>query len=353
MNRTFYYVKSIDEDYIFDNVPKSLKKYIFEEINPREKIIINLSNKPTEARIGKLENNDFKLFILTFEKRYVKRLKFFKELMESTLMILKPMVEFKNNLKIKNDNIIEEFIHNAISINSYSIQDLFSLIPQDTLTGNYTEQNEVVKKIIKEKPNITADTLLKQIKYSLATKVEYSVFQRLIKSSVSLQKEKYIIREVILSVLQIFNKEFDENKIEIYLGESYKELELDYDSIFVSFYYIFENATKYCCPNTKIKIYFNNENNSFDIVLKMISLPIKNDEIEKIVERGYRSDIARNLINEGLGIGMYRIVKTLKLNNAQLEIIPNSFEAQRIHKNICFEGNEFRIKFKNQNSWHE
>ena len=74
-------------------------------------------------------------------------------------------------------------------------------------------------------------------------------------------------------------------------------------------------------------------------------------EIESLSKRGYRSIIAKKININGQGIGMYRIKKTLKLNNAEIFIKPNSFNYKKLHKGLEYEGNEFIIKFNGQQNW--
>ncbi|MFN3137725.1 MAG: hypothetical protein ACE37L_08560 [Allomuricauda sp.] len=351
MEKTFYYVRQNNGEYLFDNFPTELKYLPVDFKECRNPITINLNNQELKARIGLKKGSEFQVYILTTEKKYVNRLKFFRELLNSSSSFIRPILSLQKDLNDKHEKTVEEFIHNATSLNTYSIQDLFFLIPQDRLTGNINKQIETIRDIVKNKPNVTADTLLKQIKYSLATKVEFSVFERTVKNISILQKSEYEIRPVVLNILQIFISDFDKKNIQVHLGGTEKVLEIDFDSLFVSLYYIFDNAVKYCCPRTDFKIRFAEEKNSFDIIITMVSLEIKESEIDLITERNYRSEMAKKINEKGLGIGMYRIIKTLKFNNANLEIKPRAFGIIKHYKDVKFEGNEFRIVFSGQNKW--
>ena len=156
-------------------------------------------------------------------------------------------------------------------------------------------------------------------------KVEFSVFERTQKPNAIGKKISHSIRNLVLSILQIFIDDFELKKIEVSLdaGEaSERRFEIDDDSLFVSLFYILENSLKYCCPNTKYKIKFKEEPGCFSIVFVMISIKIENNEVSKLTEYGYRGKSAIEINAEGKGIGMYRITKTLKMNNAELEITP-------------------------------
>lgn len=352
---TYYYALKNNGDYIFDNFPSELKNLITDYKDGQKVFDLNIGKEIVKARMGKKRNDYGTMFVLTTDEKYVKRYKLFKELMDISIIAIRPTSEFQNQIIADQSSQTQEFIHNVTSLNSYSIQELFTLIPQSILTGNITKQEENVKNIISEKPNLTVKTLLKLIKYNLAMKVEFSVFERTLKTVAVAQKLEYSIRDIVLSILQIFIDEFEEKKIEISLDASedacVKRISVDYDSLFVSFYYILENSIKYCCPNTKYKIIFKEETASFSILFIMISIKIDDSEIHKLTTRGYRSNLARNLNKEGNGIGMYRILKTLRLNDAELEITPRINNFRKIINGIEYEANQFKIKFLGQQNW--
>ncbi|WP_353146264.1 hypothetical protein [Chryseobacterium sp.] len=351
MKNTFYYVKNKDSNYLLDNFPSDFKYLIHTDINSRNRIDLAFGKETIKARIGKHCCSDLEIIILTFDEKYTNRYKFFKELLDVSPLLITPILELQDSVTKQNQESYDEFVHNITSLNSYSIQNLFSLIPQELLSNNINKQKEIIKEIIKEKPNLTVDALLKQIKYSVATKVEFSAYESIVKNNNTLLKQKHKIHKVILSILQIFIDDFEKNKITVSLSASEKLLEIDYDSIFVSLYYIFDNALKYCCPNTDFKIILSEEPQSFDIIFKMVSVKIDDNEIDLLTERGYRSKTAKAVNTQGKGIGMYRIMKTLKYNNAELKITPNSFKFNKTTQNIEYQGNEFRVIFKNQNDW--
>lgn len=351
MEENFYFVRSKNGDYLLNSFPATLDYLLTENIDKKNKISINYNEKIYNARIGTISNSDLIITILTIDKKYVDRLKFFNGLLQNSVMFIKPILKLEKVVKEDNNKIVEEFIHNVKSINSYSIQNLFTLIPQKSLSDNVNIQKDQLKEIIKEQPNVTVETLLKELKYSIATKVEFSVFENILHKKSSIIKEQHDIRSVFISILQLFTEDFDSNRITISLAACDKLLEIDYDSIFVSLYYIFDNAIKYCHPNTTLKIHFSEEKNSFDVSIKMVSIKIDKCEVEKLSTRGYRSQIAKKVNINGQGIGMYRIKKTLEVNKAELHILPNAFNYTKTHKGIDYEGNQVLIKFNGQQDW--
>jgi hypothetical protein len=349
--RTYYYAINKSEEYVFDNFPMEVKGLIHDHTLINKVFEISIDGENRKARIGCKRSEFGSIYVLTTESKFINRKKFFNQLIELSTIALKPAVNFQNDLINSHSEENEEFIHNVTSLNTYSIQDLFALIPQNTLTENINKQTDKVREIIKDKPNVAATTLLNLIKYNLATKVEFSVFERTLKPSSFVSKSAFPIRPILLSILQIFIRDFENIRIEVSLDASEKSLNIDYDSLFVSLFYIMDNSIKYCCPNTKYKIIFKQEDDDFSILFIMISIKISDSDLKRITTRGFRSETAQKLNVDGNGIGMYRILKTLKLNDAELIITPRCNNYTRKFKDLEYEANEFKIMFHNQKEW--
>jgi hypothetical protein len=351
---TYYYAHNLEGEYLFDNFPNNLNYLVTNYKDSSIPIEVSLDGKVLLARIGRKSNSHGTIYTLTTESKYVNRIKLFKELVDFSILSLKPLTLFQESIVQSQTKKTEELIHNITSLNTYSIQDLFALIPQKSLSENINTQKDIIKNAIAEKPNVTISTLQKLIKYNLAMKVEFSVFERTQKPNAVGKKISHSIRALVLSILQIFIDDFEAKKIEVSLdaGEaSERRFEMDDDSLFVSLFYILENSLKYCCPNTKYKIIFKEESNCFAILFIMVSIRIESHEIAKLTEHGYRGKSAIEINAEGKGIGMYRITKTLKLNGAELEITPRINEYTKKIGNVVYEGNQFKIKFHGKQDW--
>lgn len=351
---TYYYAIDAQGDWVFDNFPTEVVHLIQDHKNSEKMLSLRISDQTITCRIGKKSSNHGTVYTLSSDPRYVRSYKLFKEVVDLSTVSLKSIIDFKKQVESKQIERTEEFIHNVTSLNTYSIQDLFKLIPQDKLIGNINKQKELVNEVIIKKPNEAIATLLRLNKHNLAMKVEFSVYERTLKPYGSVQKLEQRIRPLVLSVLQIFMQDFEAKDIEVSLDASdvsEKLLSIDNDSLFVSLFYVLDNAVKYCCPRTKFKIIFEEEETCFSILFKMVSLRIESDEIDKLSIRSYRSKSAKELNKKGQGIGMYRILKTLKLNNADLVVIPRQFDFPKQIGNIKYEGNLFKIRFPGQQSW--
>lgn len=343
--KVFYQITDTLGKVILNSFPTELRHLLKNEIEKIEKIEIQYLNKKVKAKIENQSNSKGSIITLTIDEKYVNSSRLFTDLSRMSLMMLENIVSHRNNISLNQNEYVQELIHNLTSLNTYNVQELQLLIPQSILSVNINKQKEVIKKIVNDKPNVTTETLLKLIKYNYAMKVEFSVFEKTVMQNPNVQKIEYSVREIILSVLQIFIEDFDHKKIDVSVDSNEKRIHIDYEILFVSLFYIFENAVKYCCPNTSFKIIFKEEQNKYIVVFEMLSLRIEDYEIDKLCDKKFRAKSAIQLTNEGNGIGMNRILKTLKLNNAELEILPRITPKAKTRNNLQYEHNQFKIKF--------
>jgi signal transduction histidine kinase len=343
--KIFNYIIDSSGKVILNNFPTELQYLLKNNIEKTEKVEIQYDNKKIKAKIGKQTSSKGSIITLTIDEKYVNSSRLFADLSSMSLLLLDNIISHRNNISLNQNEYVQELIHNLTSLNTYNVQELQLLIPQNVLSQNINKQKEVIKKIVNEKPNVTTETLLKLIKYNYAMKVEFSVFEKTIMQNPNVQKIEYSVREIILSVLQIFIEDFDDKKILVSIDYNEKRIHIDYEILFVSLFYIFENAVKYCCSHTDFKIIFKEEQNKYIVVFEMLSLRIEDYEISKLCDKKFRAKSAIELTSEGKGIGMNRILKTLKLNNGELEILPRITSKSKTKNNLQYEHNQFKIIF--------
>lgn len=351
---SFFYAVDAKDNVLINTFPihlnGTLKKIL---INSNEKLKITIDGNHIDATFGYRRSNYGTLYILTTVEKYVRKLKLFNKFIGTNLILLEVIPMIRKDILQKHNSQTEELIHNLTSLNTYNIQDIHSLIPESLLSKNINEQQKTVKHIIHEKPNVTADTLLRIIKNNLSMKIEFSVFEKTHQQYPSVQKMEHDVRSLIVSILKIFMQEFDDKKIVLSLAASEKSIYIDYESFAVSLYFILENAVKYCLRGSYLFIRFQEEQKCFSIIFDMMSLRIEDDEIEQICTFGYRAPNAASVNKKGKGIGMYRVLKTLKLNDAHLEIIPRVSNKTKNIRDIVYENNIIKIKISNQQNLME
>src|SRR5689334_23147355 len=95
---TYYYAKDFKGDYLFDNFPSELKYLTANFRNSPTPFEINIDGAKRLARLGKKINEHGTIYTLTTEEKYIRRDKFFRELVDFSTMVLKPLINFQNAL---------------------------------------------------------------------------------------------------------------------------------------------------------------------------------------------------------------------------------------------------------------
>jgi hypothetical protein len=321
------------------------------ELGIREVTIkINGGSSLAKCKIGRKTKDHNTVVLLTNDTKCLNRNKVFSERLYMSFMLF----DFINVLLTDQANMInintKELIHNLVKLNSYNIQNIFSVVPQQSLTKNISSQRDIVKKVIDNDNNDTVpDVILDTVKNNLAMQVEFSVFDKLLEPHPSIDLNDYDIREVLLTVIQVFYNEFKSNRVGIKLADCEREISIDYQLLTVSLFYLLDNSVKYCCPRTTLDIKFDESvRGEFGIIFDMISLKIKDNEIEKLTEIEFRGEYAKQLDETGSGIGLNRVVKTLRLNNAELTILNNTTSKEIKSGRFVYQHNVFRIDFTGQ-----
>jgi hypothetical protein len=342
---TFKQINDSLGNIVYGDIPTEIQ-YLTAEIKDKSiKKEIKLNKIKHKAKLGYETNSNGTIYIITTETKYVNSSKLFNELIKMSIISLDTIISFNKKIALNQNEYVQDLIHNLTSLNAYNIQDLDALIPQQNLSKNINTQKSIIKSIIQEKPNITVETLLRLIKYNFAMKVEFSVFEKTVMKNPNVQKIEYSIREIILSILQIFIEDFEAKKIQVSVDSNFTRLFVDYDILFVSLYYILDNAVKYCSNKTKFKIIFKEDGNDFFVLFDMVSLRIEDFEVGKLCQKKFRAQSAKLLTDEGKGIGMNRVLKTLKLNNAEILIKPRVTEYSKTSGKLNYEHNQFILKF--------
>ena len=224
--KTFKQIYDVNGKMIFGDIPNELQ-HLIPEIKEKSSIIsFSYNNKSTKFRTGFISNENGKIYLITYDEKYIKSSKLFRELIGISKITLDSIVIFYKKISLNQNEYVQNLIHNLTSLNAYNIQGLDALIPQQLLSKNINTQKRTIKSIISEQPNIAVETLLNLIKYNFAMKVEFSVFEKTVMDNPIVQKIEYSIREIILSILQIFIEDFENKKIQVFVNSNFTRLHL-------------------------------------------------------------------------------------------------------------------------------
>lgn len=240
----------------------------------------------------------------------------------------------------------KRLLHNVTTLNAHNIQELYALVPQETLTQNIQSQLEIIEAGIDKDTREASRTFLRIAKNNAALKAEFSVFKKLFEIEPNLQIKKHFIHKILLNLLHIFFQDFTDLDVRIRISETQAQVSVDYESIQVALYHFFDNAVKYCAPGENIIITFDYSDYSFYIKINMLSVEIDRDEVSLIFEEGYCGRNAKALNKNGDGIGLNFVSRILKLNNAELTVNPNvNPKRNKFIKGIRYTNNVFEFHF--------
>lgn len=311
-------------------------------INKRSMLI---NEKKLTLRAGLLITEHGTVLAVTSDQDYINSSKKFTstlELLASTLETLQTIAkEIQDKINVNTSRLL----HNLTTLNAHNIQEIYSLVPQDSLSKTAAgQQVTVVEKIVRSEPRDTAFALLRIAKNNAAMKTEFSVFNKLFDSNPRLEKKSHNVHKVLMNILYLFFPDFTDKHVIVNISCPENIMAFfDYESIHVALYHLIENAVKYVKPHTELMIDILPENQFVVIIFKMTSLRISEDEKRSIFNEGFSGEIARKTGKSGSGIGMTRAKNILEINGGSLSA---DIDASTLHEffGVPYQQNAFKIE---------
>lgn len=217
---------------------------------------------------------------------------------------------------------IRRVLHNIRSINAHALMEMRGIVPEYFYKQHMKEILINVAKHISKDSQKTTHGILEIAKDLYQIKTEFSVYNKLIKGNVALDKRNFNIRDVLMTVVYPFFGDFTKKNVIVDIQPYRESVLFDFETIQVAFYHIIENTAKYVKPNTHVSITFPIEDKFQKVKFCMKSLHIEESEIEKIFSEGYSGKQAIKTQLHGEGIGLYRARKLVEENQGNLMVIP-------------------------------
>lgn len=137
-------------------------------------------------------------------------------------------------------------------------------------------------------------------------------------ASYSIEKEPIALTQLLLDTLQLFKFKLKEKEIIV-------KHELDEESIMMGdeqrirqiFYNTIDNAFKYSLTGGTITITLKQKTDHIVYTIHNHGIFVKPDELERIGERFYRADKARNRATGGTGLGLSIVKEIVRLHNGK------------------------------------
>lgn len=181
--------------------------------------------------------------------------------------------------------------------------------------------------IMKEYLNV-AFNKSNQLKDLIEDLFEYT---KLSKRGVVLEKSKVNISEFLSQIIEEYIPMFEENQLEVVqeFSEEKSIVEIDASKIVRVFENLFSNAIKYSFKPGKVTISSYKSNGFIIIKIKNKGEGIPKEKIDRLFDRFYRVDEARNSSTKGSGLG-------LAISKNILELHEGSIWAECFENNISF-----------------
>jgi light-regulated signal transduction histidine kinase (bacteriophytochrome) len=308
-----------------------------------ENVICDVTNR--RRKQGFRNEMDYTLYLTCYDQSITNKI--FGHYFKVLIVLSKDIIQSIDNAKDKENQKTRRLKHNLINHNANILQELYKLIPQDSFKAG-TNHIEVILTEIRKDIRKSAFTYLKVLKSSNLMKAEFDVYEMLDKDSSYLDFFEHKIHKVIILTLNPFWLDLVEKNISINIQPSQEKVNIDYKTISVALSHLFDNATKYIRPYTEFKIGFKVEHDKVAVEFDMISLKVKQEELQNIFAEEVSGYWSKQLELAGDGIGMYMINKLVKLNDGDITFKANVDPNKAFKYNdIPYEHNKITITLKN------
>jgi signal transduction histidine kinase len=295
-----------------------------------------------KIRAGCITNSNGRIYAFSNDSDYIKSSQKFKNTAKCILESIKYIDEIAAEQREINNKNTTRLIHNLTSLNAHNIQEIYSLIPQEEISGRMDDHIEYAKKIIERSPYEASKVFLKIAKNNAAMKTEFSVFKKLFNARPELRPSIHTVHKVLMNVLYLFFPDFTDKTVEVIVNKSEASAFFDYESMHVALYHMIDNAAKYTKPNSKLNISITAEIHTMTIVFRMCSIKILKIEQDKIFDEGFSGSIPLRIGKSGHGVGMSLVKRIIESNHGT--IIACALDGtEEQHFGIEYQVNEFTM----------
>lgn len=287
------------------------------------------------------------IFLCTDDADLVASKRRFQDHVQILGEMLKAFQDLKEEATKRVQTENRRLVHNLTTLNSHILQEIYSITPQEHLSGGPEEQINAIKSELIRYPARAAASALRILKNAVAARSEMQIVRRLQpeEKTVPLNPKSHAIHRVVKNALITFFQDSQERGLVWRLGNCTKTLFFDYETVSVALYRLFENAVKYCKPSSEIYVSFHPDSTGLSLILEMKSLWISFDEAPQIFEEGVSGSLAIKSKLSGDGLGLYFVREMLNMNNAFIHWEPMNPENSRIEE---YGQNRFVIRFRDE-----
>lgn len=308
---------------VFSNLPPACLKCAKNWQGPQTELTEACGERGARRR-GLSVGKEGRVFLCTPDKDAIKSARVFKRELAFLGSLMHRVATIREELAKQETAKARRLIHNLISLNAHSLQDLYSVVSQDDLASfarqKFRSQKDIIRERLMADPDAAASLFVRTLRNEGALKNELSVFKRLYDGAASPPKRSsHSIHKVIFNVANYFFQDFADKTISTRIEDCDEKVEIDYESVQVALYHILENATKYCAPGSKLRIHFSSSESNFCVLLDMTSCHVKDAERNDIYQEGFSGSVPKKAGTAGQGLGMGMVRELLRLNSAEID----------------------------------
>ena len=143
---------------------------------------------------------------------------------------------------------------------------------------------------------------------------------RIESGAMKLKCTRFCLTDTLLNTLLSMEPLINEKQLNILGVDSLPEVyvEADSDLIHQVIYNLVENAVKFSNVGGYIKFGLELADNGYNIIIENSGQGIKDDEINHIFERFYKTDKSRSIDKKGLGLGLFLVKSILSLHGGSI-----------------------------------
>lgn len=330
------FINGLNEEVINTLTPSQHQHYLFHQ----DKSEIPFQ-KNTKSRLVKNESGT--LYVILKSKTPITN-----GLLDSYIQTFSLMINDIMLAKRKAQEETRRLLHNIVSLNAHSSQEFDQVFkPEDLLKQTQKKQLAYIQSTISKKTKETARLLLKLAKNNTAIKSEFIVFNILMTPDALLRKSTQNLHRITKSSLDMFFIDFLEKNVHVDLNTEDDQIilaKLNFDCLRFALYNILHNTLKYTYPDTTVEIRIYEKGLKKFIDFSMISLKIKDHEVDKIFMEGYSGVYAKTSSKSGSGLGLNLAQKILDRINCRINLIRSENSSSINKLGLEYERNIFQIE---------
>lgn len=335
----FIQIATLEGKVIYSNLPNN---YNFQSPSKNVETVYCNYKKRNRRQINIL-TSEYDLYFASYDEEITNKI--FKHYVNAFEILLPIVLKAQEEVAKQDTQKARRLKHNLINHSTKIQQELYKLVSQERLSGGNNKQVEMIEDVMKKKPKESAYAYLRILKSINHMKAEFDVYDMLHSSNPYLDIAIHPIHKVLLLGMNTFWLDFIEKDINVVIEPSKENIAIDYKSFSVALAHIFDNAVKYCCPNSEFSIKFQRMDNWLAINFTMLSLRVNSNETDTLFDENYSGVWAQKLDLAGTGLGMNIIKRVISLNRGKVKFQANLEPKRAINKNgIPYELNKLSIE---------